>query len=50
MRPFSSIVIIQAGLIFLTAADTSVSSGEGVLLELHKDKSYTVVGRLNFAQ
>ncbi len=31
-------------------ADTSVSSGEGVLLELHKDKSYTVVGRLNFGQ
>ncbi len=31
-------------------ADTSVSSGEGVLLELHKDKTYTVVGRLNFAQ
>jgi len=31
-------------------ADTSVSSGEGILLELHKDKSYTVVGRLNFAQ
>ncbi len=31
-------------------ADTSVSSGEGVVLELHKDKSYTVVGRLNFAQ
>ena len=31
-------------------ADTVVSSGEGVLFELHKDMPYTVVGRLNFAQ
>ena len=31
-------------------AGTSVSSGEGVLLELHKNKPYTVVGRLNFGQ
>lgn len=27
----------------------SVSSGEGILLELHKDKSYTVVGQVDFA-
>lgn len=26
----------------------SVSSGEGILLELHEDKSYTVVGQLDF--
>ena len=31
-------------------AGTSVSSGEGVLLELQKNMPYMVVGRLNFGQ
>ena len=31
-------------------AGTSVSSGEGVLLELQKDMPFMVVGRLNFGQ
>jgi hypothetical protein len=31
-------------------AGTGVPSGEGVLLELNKDMSYTAVGRINFGQ
>ena len=31
-------------------AGTSVSSGEGVVLELQKNMPHTVVGRLNFGQ
>ena len=31
-------------------AGTGVSSGEGVLLALHEDAPYTVVGRLDFGK
>ncbi len=44
------IILVTHFVTIAAITDTSVSSGEGVLLELHKDKSYTVVGRLNFGQ
>jgi len=43
------LIILVTHLVTISAiADQGVSSGEGVLIELHQDATYGVVGRLNF--
>lgn len=43
------LIILVTHLVTISAiADQGVSSGEGVLIELHQDAPYGVVGRLNF--
>ncbi|MDJ0829649.1 MAG: histidine phosphatase family protein [Desulfobacterales bacterium] len=44
------IVLVTHFVTIAAIAGTSVSSGEGVLLELQKNMPYMVVGRLNFGQ
>ncbi len=44
------IILVTHFVTIAAIAETSVSSGEGVLLELQKNMPYTVVGRLNFGQ
>ena len=44
------IILVTHFVTIAAIADISVSSGEGVLLELQKNMPYTVVGRLNFGQ
>jgi len=45
------LIILVTHFVTITAiAGTGVSPGEGVLLALHEDAPYTIVGRLNFGQ
>ena len=44
------IILVTHFVTIAAIAETGVSSGEGVLLELQKNMPYTVVGRLNFGQ
>ena len=44
------IILVTHFVTIAAIAETSVSSGEGVLVELKKNMPYTVVGRLNFGQ
>lgn len=44
------IILVTHFVTIAAIAGTGVSSGEGVLLELNKDKSHTVIGRLIFGQ
>ena len=44
------IILVTHFVTIAAIAGTSVSSGEGALLELQKNMPYTVVGRLNFGQ
>lgn len=44
------IILVTHYVTIAAIAETNVSSGEGVLLELQKNMQYTVVGRLNFGQ
>lgn len=42
------IIFVTHSVTIAAMTEKSVSSGEGILLKLHKDASYTVVGHLNF--
>jgi phosphohistidine phosphatase SixA len=45
------LVILVTHFVTIAAiSGTGLSSGEGVLLELHKNKPYTVIGRLDFGK